>query len=163
MRLNSTETSRFHLRCLQQILVSRKKPKAGPGLPGVASPPLSSLPNIRSLALLYAASRSSRDSLSLSQYILVDVKNALQTTYFSFADSDLSFPSLPVSEVAFDGLGPVSPSPPLRMIFIAGIVGGGVLPDVGGLEMLVNEGGSLQNGVRKMRTAPATASTWCVI
>lgn len=87
----------------------------------------------------------------------------MKTTYFSFADKDLSFPSLPVSEVALDGLGPVSPSPPLRMIFIVGMVGGGVLPVVGGLEILVNEGGSLQNGVRKMRTAPATASTWCVI
>jgi len=68
-------------------------------------------------------------------------------------------PSLPVSDVALEGLGPVSPSPPLRMIFIAGIVGGGVLPEVGGLEMLVKEGGSLQNGVLKMRTAPATEST----
>ena len=68
-------------------------------------------------------------------------------------------PSLPVSDVALEGLGPVSPSPPLRMIFIAGIVGGGVLPEVGGLEMLVKEGGSLQNGVLKIRTAPATEST----
>lgn len=83
--------------------------------------------------------------------------------YLSFADFSLSFPSLPVSEVAFDGLGPVSPSPPLRMIFIAGIVGGGVFPEVGGLEILVSEGGSRQKGVLKMRTAPATASTWCVI
>jgi hypothetical protein len=68
-------------------------------------------------------------------------------------------PSLPVSDVALEGLGPVSPSPPLRMIFIAGIVGGGVLPEVGGLEILVKEGGSLQNGVLKIRTAPATEST----
>jgi len=71
----------------------------------------------------------------------------------------LSLPSLPVSEVALEGLGPVSPSPPLRIIFIAGIVGGGVLPEVGGLEILVREGGSLQNGVLKIRTAPATEST----
>ena len=68
-------------------------------------------------------------------------------------------PSLPVSEVALEGLGPVSPSPPLRMIFIAGIVGGGVLPEVGGLEILVKEGGSLQKGVLKIRTAPAPEST----
>lgn len=68
-------------------------------------------------------------------------------------------PSLPVSEVALEGLGPVSPSPPLRMIFIVGIVGGGVLPEVGGLEILVKEGGSLQKGVLKIRTAPATEST----
>jgi hypothetical protein len=68
-------------------------------------------------------------------------------------------PSLPVSDVALEGLGPVSPSPPLRMIFIAGIVGGGVFPEVGGLEILVKEGGSLQNGVLKIRTAPATEST----
>lgn len=80
-------------------------------------------------------------------------------TNFSFADRDLSFPSLPVSEVALEGLGPVSPSPPLRMIFIVGIVGGGVLPEVGGFEMLVKEGGSLQNGVLKILTAPATEST----
>jgi hypothetical protein len=45
------------------------------------------------------------------------------------------------------------------MIFIVGIVGGGVLPEVGGLEILVKEGGSLQKGVRKIRTAPATEST----
>jgi len=80
--------------------------------------------------------------------------------YFSFAESALSLPSLPVSEVVLDGLGPVSPSPPRRMIFIAGIVGGGVFPEVGGLDMLVNDGGSRQNGVRNIRTAPATASTW---
>jgi hypothetical protein len=71
----------------------------------------------------------------------------------------LSLPSLPVSEVALEGLGPVSPSPPLRIIFIAGIVGGGVLPEVGGFEMLVKEGGSLQKGVLKILTAPATEST----
>ena len=71
----------------------------------------------------------------------------------------MSLPSLPVSEVALEGLGPVSPSPPLRMIFIVGIVGGGVLPEVGGLEILVKEGGSLQKGVLKIRTAPATEST----
>ena len=80
-------------------------------------------------------------------------------TNFSFAESDLSLPSLPVSEVALEGLGPVSPSPPLRMIFIVDIVGGGVLPEVGGLEILVKEGGSLQKGVLKIRTAPATEST----
>lgn len=80
-------------------------------------------------------------------------------TYFSLADKDLSFPSLPSSEVAFDGLSPVSPSPPLRMIFIIGIVGGGVLPDVGGFEMLVKVAGSRQNGVRKIRTLPASGST----
>jgi hypothetical protein len=34
-----------------------------------------------------------------------------------------------------------------------------VLPEVGGLEILVKEGGSLQKGVRKIRTAPATEST----
>ena len=79
--------------------------------------------------------------------------------YFSLAVNDLSFPSLPVSEVAFEVFGPLSPSPPLRMIFIAGIVGGGVLPVVGGFEILVNEGGNRQKGVRKIRTAPATAST----
>jgi hypothetical protein len=45
------------------------------------------------------------------------------------------------------------------MIFIAGIVGGGVFPEVGGFEMLVKEGGNLQNGVLNMRTAPSTAST----
>jgi len=65
----------------------------------------------------------------------------------------LSFPSLPVSEVVLEGLGPVSP--PLRIIFIAGIIGGGVFPEVGGLDIVVNDGGSLQNGVRKIRTAPA--------
>jgi hypothetical protein len=81
------------------------------------------------------------------------------TTYFSLAERALSLPSLPVSDVAFEGLGPVSPSPPLRMIFMAGTVGGGVFPVVGGLEMLVREGGSLQKGVRKIRTAPATEST----
>ena len=64
-------------------------------------------------------------------------------------------PSLPVSDVALDGLGPVSP--PLRMIFMVGMVGGGVLPVVGGLEIVVNGAGSLQKGVRKMRTAPSTA------
>ena len=80
-------------------------------------------------------------------------------THFSFAERDLSLPSLPVSDVAFEGLGPVSPSPPLRMIFIAGIVGGGVFPEVGGFEILVKDGGSRQNGVRKIRTAPRTAST----
>jgi len=79
--------------------------------------------------------------------------------YFSFAESAFSLPSLLVSEVALDGLGPVSPSPPLRIIFIAGIVGGGVFPEVGGFEMVVNDGGSLQKGVLKIRTAPATAST----
>jgi hypothetical protein len=41
------------------------------------------------------------------------------------------------------------------MIFIAGTVGGGVFPVVGGLDMLVNDAGSLQKGVRNMRTAPA--------
>jgi hypothetical protein len=76
---------------------------------------------------------------------------------------DLSFPSLPVSEVAFEWLVPASPSPPLRIIFMAGIVGGGVFPEVGGFDILVSEGGSLQKGVRKIRTAPATESTWCVI
>jgi hypothetical protein len=44
------------------------------------------------------------------------------------------------------------------MIFIAGIDGGGVFPDVGGFEILVNDCGSLQNGVLKMRTDPATLS-----
>jgi hypothetical protein len=71
----------------------------------------------------------------------------------------LSLPSLPVSEVALEGLAPVSPSPPLRMIFMVGIVGGGVFPEVGGFEMLVNEGGSLQNGVRNIRIAPASELT----
>jgi len=104
---------------------------------GVASPAFSELPNIRSLALLYAASLSSLDN-------------------FSLADNDLSLPSLPVSDVALEGLPPVSP--PLRMIFIAGSVGGGVLPDVGGFEILVSDCGNLQNGVLKMRTDPATAS-----
>lgn len=80
-------------------------------------------------------------------------------TYFSLADCAFSLASLPVSEVAFEGLGPVSPSPPLRMIFIAGRLGGGVFPVVGGFEILVNDGGILQNGVRKIRTAPTTAST----
>lgn len=83
----------------------------------------------------------------------------VQTTNFSFAARALSLPSLPVSEVALEGLGPVSPSPPLRIIFIAGIVGGGVFPEVGGLDTLVNGAGSRQNGVRNIRTAPATAST----
>jgi hypothetical protein len=87
---------------------------------------------------------------------MADVEGCI---YFSFAESDLSLPSLPVSDVAFEGLGPVSPSPPLRMIFIAGILGGGVFPEVGGFEMLVREGGNLQNGVLKIRTAPSTAST----
>ena len=68
-------------------------------------------------------------------------------------------PSLPVSEAALEGLVPVSPSPPRRIIFIAGIVGGGVLPEVGGFEILVKDCGSLQNGVLNIRTAPATAST----
>lgn len=79
--------------------------------------------------------------------------------YFSLAESALSFPSLPVSDVSFEVFGPVSPSPPLRMIFIAGMAGGGVLPEVGGFEILVSGGGRRQNGVRKIRTAPATAST----
>jgi len=78
----------------------------------------------------------------------------------SFALRPLSLPSLPVSDVALEGLGPVPPSPPLRIIFIAGGgAGGGVLPEVGGFEILVNEGGSRQKGVRNIRTAPATAST----
>jgi len=84
-------------------------------------------------------------------------------TDFSFADRALSLPSLPVSDVVFEGLGPVSPSPPLRMIFIVGNVGGGVLPVVGGFEILVRDGGRRQNGVRKIRTLPATVSTWCVM
>lgn len=65
--------------------------------------------------------------------------------------------SLSVSEVAFDGDSPVS-APPLRIIFIAGIAGGGVLPVVGGFEIVVSDCGSLQNGVLKMRTDPATLS-----
>jgi hypothetical protein len=80
-------------------------------------------------------------------------------TYFSLAERDLSLPSLPVSEVAFDGLRPFSPSPPLRMIFIIGMVGGGVLPVVGGFETLVKVAGSRQNGVLNMRTDPASGST----
>jgi hypothetical protein len=87
----------------------------------------------------------------------------VQTSNFSLAERAFSLPSLPVSEVALDGLGPVSPSPPLRIIFIAGMVGGGVLPEVGGFDILVNEGGSRQKGVRNIRTAPATASTWWVM
>lgn len=83
-------------------------------------------------------------------------------TYLSLADMR-PLPSLPVSDVALDGLLRVSPSPPLRMIFTVGILGGGVLPDVGGLETVVKGGGSLQNGVRKMRTAPASESTRCVM
>jgi hypothetical protein len=66
--------------------------------------------------------------------------------------------SLPVSEVALDGLPAVSPSPPLRMIFIAGTAGGGVFPEVGGLEILVKDSGSLQNGVLKIRTEPVLLS-----
>ena len=78
--------------------------------------------------------------------------------HFSLADKDFSFESLPSSDVAFDGLPAFSP--PLRIIFMVGTeVGGGVLPEVGGLEMLVNDCGSLQKGVRKMRTEPAVAST----
>lgn len=80
-------------------------------------------------------------------------------TYFSLAERAFSLPSLPVSEVALDGLWPASPSPPLRIIFMAGIVGGGVFPEVGGFDILVNEGGKRQKGVRNIRTAPATAST----
>ena len=126
-------------------------------VPGVASPVLSSLPNIRSLALLYAASRSSRESLL--RLVRVRFRCLFGDAHFSFAERLLSLPSLPVSEVALEGLGPVSPSPPRRMIFIVGMVGGGVFPVVGGFEILVNEGGRRQKGVRKMRTAPATAST----
>jgi hypothetical protein len=83
--------------------------------------------------------------------------------YFSFAEMDLSFPSLPVSEVALELPVPASPSPPLRIIFMVGIFGGGVFLEVGGFDILVREGGNLQKGVRKIRTAPATESTWCVI
>jgi hypothetical protein len=82
----------------------------------------------------------------------------IEITHFSLADNDLSFPSLPVSDVVLEGLPPVSPSPPLLMIFIAGICGGGVFPVVGGFDILDNDGGSRQNGVRKIRTEPATAS-----
>lgn len=129
-------------------------------LPGVASPALSELPNMRSLALRYAASRSSRDSLS---DVSINYKTEYMLTYFSFADMPLSFPSLPASEVAFDGLPPVFSSPPRRMIFMAGIGGGGVFPEVGGLEILVNVSGNLQNGVLKIRTDPVSLSYVCVI
>ena len=80
------------------------------------------------------------------------------STHLSFADRPFSFPSLPDSDVALEGLPLVPPFPPLRMIFIAGIDGGGVFPDVGGFEILVNDCGSLQNGVLKIRTDPATLS-----
>lgn len=83
----------------------------------------------------------------------------MYNSYFSLADRDLSLPSLPVSEVAFEGLGPVSPSPPLRMIFIIGTTGGGVLPDVGGFDTAVRDGGSRQKGVLKIRTVCAAVST----
>ena len=62
LRLSLSETSRSYLQDLEQgqwndiVDYSIK-------LPGVASPVLSSLPKMRSLALLYAASRSSRDNL----------------------------------------------------------------------------------------------------
>lgn len=71
-------------------------------------------------------------------------------------------PSLPASDVAFETLPPVSP--PLRIIFMAGVgAGGGVWPVVGGLEMLVNDCGKRQKGVRNILTDPAVASTWCVM
>ena len=42
--------------------------------------------------------------------------------------------------------------------------GGGVLlPEIDALDILLKDGGSLQNGVLKIRTAPANESTWCVM
>lgn len=41
---------------------------------------------------------------------------------------------------------------------MVGIGGGGVLPEVGGLEMLVNVSGNLQNGVLNIRTDPLSLS-----
>src|SRR5208282_4376366 len=74
------------------------------------------------------------------------------STHLSFADRLFSFPSLPDSEVALEGLPLVPPFPPLRMIFIAGIVGGGVFPEVGGFEILVNDCSNLQKELQGGRS-----------
>lgn len=49
------------------------------------------------------------------------------------------------------------------MIFFGITIGGGVLAAEALCAMLANEGGTLQKGVLKMRTAPAPASKECVM
>lgn len=89
-------------------------------------------------------------------------------TYFSFVGADLSLPSLPTSEVALDGLVlacPDPPSSPRRMIFFGNSCGGVALALLVVLfpTILAKDGGTRQNGVRKMRTDPWTASKECVM
>lgn len=49
------------------------------------------------------------------------------------------------------------------MIFFGITIGGGVLAAEALCAMLASEGGTLQKGVLKMRTAPAPASKECVM
>lgn len=72
-------------------------------------------------------------------------KLALRVSHLSLVPGVFSLPSLPFSDVAFESIAPFSS--PLRMIFMAGIIGGGVLPVVEGVDILVNDRGILQNGV----------------
>jgi len=81
--------------------------------------------------------------------------------YFSFTGAGLSLDSLPASDVGFEGValaGPSSPSSPRRMIFRGNTTGAGELLLGVLVAILDSEGGIRQNGVRKMRTAPAAAS-----
>ena len=89
-----------------------------------------------------------------------------RTTHFSLAGSALSLLSLPTSEVGFDGPAleaAISPSSPRRIIFLGCTVGGGV-PLLGvAATMLARDGGTRQNGVRKMRTLLVACSYECVM
>ena len=93
-----------------------------------------------------------------------DVGEDCWKTHFSF--ETLSLESLPASEVGFEYPAlpePNSPSSPRRIIFRGKRTGAGELLLGVLAAMLDKDGGILQKGVLKMRTAPAAASYECVM
>lgn len=95
----------------------------------------------------------------------MDVFRKVETHFLSMA-APLSLPSLPASDVVLEGPplpGPNSPSSPRRMIFRGRTAGAGELLLEAFTIMPDNGAGTRQNGVRYMRTAPATASKECVM
>lgn len=81
------------------------------------------------------------------------------STHLALDGVCLSFASLPSSDAGLEGLaltGTLSPSCPRLMIFRGRTTGGGVLLVEALAEgtMRAKDGGTRQNGVRKMRTEP---------
>lgn len=101
--------------------------------------------------------RAAREIIYHCQYTQTTHKNT--STHLALDCVCLSFASLPSSDAGLEGLaltGTLSPSCPRLMIFRGRTTGGGVLLVEALAEGTIRakDGGTRQNGVRKMRTEP---------